>query len=137
MYSLIRTNPFPMARRWDGGMTDDFFRPFAELMHAANRTNLKETENAYLFDVEMPGYMNEEIDVSVSDGVLTISAEHSEETGDERQKGFSARSMQRSFSLEGIDEERITAAYMNGILRVELPKRKEAEDKTARKITVL
>ncbi|MDR0928350.1 MAG: Hsp20/alpha crystallin family protein [Oscillospiraceae bacterium] len=126
MYTLTRYNN-PLPRRnayWP--FTEVFFRPFAEMMNSPMRTSVKETEDAYLFDAELPGFEPQEIDLTVQDGVLTIAAEHKEGDDKQGETAYVARSVRRSFTVEGIDEAHIEAQYKNGILRVTLPKFKEA-----------
>lgn len=92
-------------------------------------TDIRDAGDHYLLEAELPGFQKEDIDLDVKDGVLTISASHqesSEDKGDnylcrERRSG----SFSRSFSLEGIQEDGITAAYNNGVLELTLPKRQE------------
>lgn len=137
MYTLSRITRSPLSRRqpsyWQA--TEDFFRPFMEMVNSPMRTQVKETEEAYLFDAELPGYDMSEIDLSVQDGVLTIAAEHKE--GEEGEgKSFANRSVRRSFTLDGIDEAAIAAEYRNGILRVTLPKVKAPEAPEPRKIDI-
>lgn len=135
MYPMIRWNPGKPARRdirWP--LTDDFFRPFADLMANPLRTAVREVEDAYLFDMEMPGYENDEIQVTLHDGVLTIAAEHQEMR--EGEPSFGARSIRRSFTVEDIQEESIKAQYRNGVLRVTLPKAKKEDETQPRKIDV-
>lgn len=142
MYTLSRITRSPMMRRqpsyWQA--TEDFFRPFMEMVNSPMRTSVKETEGAYLFDAELPGFESSEIELSVLDGVLTISAEHKEEGEgegeNENNAAFASRSVRRSFTVEGVDEENIAAEYKNGILRVTLPKQKAPEAPEARKIEV-
>jgi len=137
MFTLARINNQPMVRRrayayWP--FADDFFRPFAEMMNSPMRTGVKETEEAYIFDAELPGFTSEEIELSVQDGVMTIAAEHRE--GNEDAPAFETRSVRRSFTLDEIDEERISAEYKNGVLRVTLPKLKAPEAPAPRRIEV-
>lgn len=99
------------------------------------RTGIRETENAYLFDAELPGFEPEEINVSVQEGTLTINAEQA--TNSEDRSAYSARSVHRSFSLEGVNEAEITAAYKNGVLHVTLPKEKTKEARESRKIDIM
>lgn len=137
MYTLSRITRAPMARRqpyWQA--SEEFFRPFMEMMNSPMRTNVKETEEGYLFDAELPGYEPNEIDLSLQDGVMTISAEHKEENEQEGASAFAQRSVRRSFTVEGVDEENITAEYKNGILRVMLPKMKVPEAPEPRKIEI-
>lgn len=133
MYLTRMTRPM-MARRqptyWQ--QTEDFFRPFVEMLNAPLRTNVSETDEAYLFEAELPGYEAGEIDLSLKDGVMTIAAEHKEEDA----QRASNRSMRRSFTVEGVQEDQITAEYKNGILRVTLPKEPTPEEPQARKIEI-
>lgn len=139
MYTLSRINRYPMVRRqptyWQ--MTEDFFRPFVEMVNSPMRTNVKETDTAYLFEAELPGYEPDEIDLSVQDGVMTISAEHKEtEEKDGETVTTASRSVRRSFTIEGIDDGNIVAEYKNGVLGVTLPKMPEPEAPEARKIPI-
>lgn len=135
MYALSRFTRTPATRRmvnpWQA--SEDFFRPFVEAMNAPMRTNVRETEDAYLFEAELPGFAPEEIDLSVQDGLLTIAAEHKEE---EEGKGLSSRSVRRSFTIDGIDEDSIAAQYKNGVLSVTLPKQKAPDAPQPRKIAI-
>ena len=69
-----------------------------------------------------------DIKLDVKDGILTITAEHSENQEQKDAKGAYIRrerrygSFSRSFDITGIDEGSITAAYNNGILELNLPK---------------
>ena len=133
MFPMIRAYTTPMVHKsayWP--LRDDWFRPLSGAMNASLRTNVREAEEAYLFDVEMPGFAGDEIEVTVHDSVLSIQADHKAEGDD----SFASRSVSRSFTLDGIDEEAISAQYTNGILRVTLPKRKEEDAPGARRIAV-
>ncbi len=89
---------------------------------------------------EVPGMKEDDIDVQVSDSVLTIKGEKKgEEEKKEKTYYLSERSygaFQRSFRLpDTVDQERIEATFDNGVLKVTLPKKKEAQGK-AKKINV-
>lgn len=136
MNTLSRiTRPYMTRRQpsyWQS--TEDFFRPLMEMVNSPMRTNVKETDDSYLFEAEMPGFEAGEIDLSIQDDVLTIAAEHKD--GTEESDSFASRSVRRSFTVEGIDEERVSAQYKNGILRVTLPKTQAPEKPEARKISI-
>ena len=136
MLTLMRANTTPAARHrayaWPFG--EEFFRPLAEMVNFPMRTGVKETEEAFFFDAELPGYEPAEIDLSVQDGMMTIAAEHKE--GNEDAPAFAAHSVRRSFSLGDVDEAAVSAQYKNGILRVTLPKCKAPDAPAARKIQV-
>ena len=93
---------------------------------AAFRTDVKENENEFILEAELPGFNKEDIELSIEDGCLTISAERKDEN-EEKQEHYVKRerfygSYKRSFDLSGIDVDKISASYENGILSLELPK---------------
>jgi len=84
--------------------------------------------------VELPGLKKEDIDISLHDGVLSISGERKFEKTD--QSGETSRSerffgrFQRSVSLPTrVDGGKVSASYKDGILTVTLPKAEEAKPK--------
>ena len=107
----------------------------------AFRTDIRELDDHYLLEAELPGFRKEDIDLEVKEGVLTISASHeeTEEKKDERGNYLCRErrsgSYRRSFDLTGIEEEAIAAAYENGVLKLTLPKRGEPEPQI-RKISI-
>ncbi|EIE27154.1 HSP20-like chaperone [Coccomyxa subellipsoidea C-169] len=92
--------------------------------------DVKETDSAYEFDVDVPGLTKNEIKVSVDrDGVLTISGERKveDEEGDDKQ-GF--RRIERGFGKfvrrfqlpDNTDPEHVQAKVDNGVLKIVVPK---------------
>ena len=126
----------------------NFFRGFGNIdhtlygTHAQNlmKTDVKETEDGYEVDVDLPGFKKDEISLELNNGYLTISTEKSLEKDKENKKGKMLRQerysgvMQRSFFVgEHLTEEDIKASYENGVLHVMIPKkeaRKVPEKKT-------
>ncbi len=103
------------------------------------KTDVKETEDGYEVDVDLPGFRKEEIKLELNSGYLTISTEKSLEKKDNgrilRQERYMG-TMQRSFYVgDSITEEDIKARYENGVLSLTLPK-KEAK-KAPEKKTIL
>ena len=83
---------------------------------------------------ELPGLKKDEINLSLHDGVLTISGERKQEI--QRKEGESFRSeryfgkFQRSVTLPtAVDSTKVNASYKDGVLTVELPKAEEAKPK--------
>jgi HSP20 family protein len=110
-----------------------FFREFfAEPGKLSMRVDVIRQEDAYQLKADLPGVSRENLQLKVEDGILTIAAEMNQEKK-ETQEGYvlserrSGR-MERSFRLEDIDENAITADYVDGVLTVTLPRIK-AEDK--------
>lgn len=102
--------------------------------------DVAETDKAFEVTAELPGMTEDNIDVSLADGVLTLKGEKKEEK-EQKEKGYylSERrygSFQRSFRLpEGVDENKIEANFEKGVLKITLPKTPEAV-KQAKKIAI-
>ncbi|HVF41141.1 MAG TPA: Hsp20/alpha crystallin family protein [Gemmatimonadaceae bacterium] len=91
--------------------------------------DIRETQQEVRLEVEVPGMRPEEVEVTAENGVLTIRGEKRNERkeGEESSRYHlverSYGSFMRSFQLPlGIDEEKIEAAYDNGILSIHIPK---------------
>ena len=53
-----------------------FFKPlFYEEKHHSMKTDIKETENSYVLDIEVPGFDKKDVNVSLENGYLTVSAQ--------------------------------------------------------------
>ena len=115
----------------------DFFRGFGRpehMLYGKNasrmmKTDVKETDEGYELDVDLPGFRKEEIRLDLANGYLTISTEKNLENKDER-KGRVLRqerwsgTMSRSFYVgEHVTEEDIKARYENGVLSLKIPKK--------------
>ncbi len=120
---------------------DDFFRSFfgTDVSTNAMRVDVKDEGDHYLLEADMPGVKKEDVSIEVNDGVLTISAQTKQSREEKKENYvFSERrsgSFSRSFTLNGIDEEKISAACEDGVLKLTLPKLGE-EVKTGRRIEV-
>lgn len=89
--------------------------------------DVEETENAYRIKATVAGFAPEQVDVSLSDGVLTISAKKEKETVN-NDRGYTRRerltgNLFRQISFPGeVNASDIKAAIDNGVLTVEVPK---------------
>jgi HSP20 family protein len=85
-------------------------------------------DGKYMIRAELPGVDPEDdVEVTVDAGMLTIRAERREESKQDRHSEFKYGSMTRSISLpEGADPDQITATYDKGILEVTVPVPKPA-----------
>jgi len=103
--------------------------------------NVQETEDEFKLEVASPGMSKKDFNISVDNGVLTVSAQKeienkSNENGYSR-KEFSYQSFQRSFNLpESVEDGKINAKYTDGILHLNIPKKPEAKPKPAKMIEV-
>lgn len=96
--------------------------------------DVAEQEGKFLVKASVPGIAPEDLDISLSDNVLTIKGETHTETEKEEEtyhlrERRSGRFM-RSFSLPTlVKEEEIEATYENGVLTLEIPKAEEVKPK--------
>ena len=90
------------------------------------RTDIKETDDAYEMEVELPGLDKKDIHIDLKDGYLNISASKSEKAEGDKKHNYIHRersfSCQRSYYVGDIRKEDIKAKYENGILNVSIPK---------------
>ncbi len=140
---------FPFDRTLDSlhseidKMFDSFWRgmepqPFAPSIWgfdgAVPAIDQSEDETAYHVAVELPGIEEKDVEVSLADNVLTIRGERKLDKEEkeqsyylrERARGAFRRSL--SFPVQ-IDENKVKAAFADGVLSITLPKIKEAQKK--------
>ena len=109
--------PFGAIGRWDSGDP---------------RMDVAETDSALEVSVELPGLDRNEVDVSLTDSALTIKGEKKSQR-EESKKGYhlserSHGSFYRSIPLpSGVDRDKASAEFKNGVLTVTLPKTQEAQ----------
>ena len=124
---------------WQRNGEASLLAPWSEsvLMPLVDET---EDDKAYHVEVELPGLDQQDVEVSYSDGVLTISGEKKQEH-EESDKNYyrSERSFgafRRVLPLPGgVDESKIKASFKQGLLHIELPKTSQAQKK-AKKISI-
>ncbi|MDK2965981.1 Hsp20/alpha crystallin family protein [Lacrimispora sp.] len=98
------------------------------------KTDVREVDNGYELDIDLPGFQKEDIKARLSEGYLTITAAKAENKEEKDQNGRYIRrerysgSMSRSFYVgNGLKEEDIHAKFENGILKLSVPKNKKNE----------
>jgi HSP20 family protein len=93
------------------------------------KVDIKETEKQYIVEAEIPGVKKENIKLELDDDVLTIRVEQNEQIEEEGvnyiRKERKLTSFSRSFYVENVKHEDVSAKYENGILKVVLPKREK------------
>jgi HSP20 family protein len=96
--------------------------------------DIMETKDKTILKAELPGFSEDQIQVRFEDGVLSLEGERKFEknNGDENYHRVerSYGKFVRSFTIpSNVDNEHISAAFDNGVLTVELPKREETRPK--------
>ena len=104
--------------------------------HAKNlmKTDVRETENTYELDIDLPGFKKDEISIDLKDGYLSISAAKGLDRDQEGKKGKYIRqeryagACSRSFFVgESVEPKDVSAKFEDGILKISLPKQVKKE----------
>jgi len=130
---------FERMRREMDRMWDSFFERRPQLLAEEQgewlpALDLAETANEFVVKAEIPGLDSKDIDISLSDNMLTIKGEKKQER-EEKEENYhfierSYGSFFRSIQLPGeVNQQKITTSYKNGILKIHLPKSEEAKKK--------
>lgn len=133
-----RNDFFDMRSIFDSFFEDSFRSGFFGVSNPI-KADIRENEKEYIIDAEIPGAKKEDIKLDLRDDTLTISVEHNEESKEERENYIRRErrygSFSRSFYVENVKHEDVTAKYDNGILTVNIPKA-EAGKERKRKIDI-
>lgn len=122
-------NIFGSLQREIDRLVEDFAPPFATgrgLVDVKTRMDLADTEDGLELTVELPGLEEKDVDVAVSDGLLTVSGEKKFES-EKKDKNYhfverSYGSFSRSIELPpGVTTDQIKATMSNGVLKVVIP----------------
>ena len=104
--------------------------------HAKNlmKTDVREMENTYEVDVDLPGFKKDELSVELKDGYLTISAAKGLDKDEKDKEGKYIRqeryagSCSRSFYVgEDVEAGEVAARFENGILQLSIPKKEHKQ----------
>jgi len=117
---------------------DDIFSPFfknffdEDFLASMNnvggnfKVDLKETDDKYLIEADLPGVKKEDIKVDIKDNYLVINARR-EESKEDKKENYVRREKHygeftRSFYVDNINENTIDAAFKDGVLKITLQK---------------
>lgn len=127
----------------------DFFRFFDDNVTKSNygyrpAVNITETDEAFELELLAPGRERDNFNIAFNDGVLEITyttdtaADSDAPSVNVRRREFELKDFTRRFELDQnvINDETIDATYVNGVLRLTLPKREEAQPREPRRIAV-
>ena len=101
-------------------------RPAQQFM----RTDIKEHDNGYELTIDLPGFKKENVDASLKDGVLTVTAETKSESEDTEENGtfvrkerFDGKCTRSYYVGDEIEESDIKARFEDGTLKISIPKK--------------
>ena len=121
------------------------YDPFREFEHLERRIfgnaampdfriDIREKEDMYILEADLPGFSKEDIHIDLEGAYMTIRAERATPAseGDEGHYLRSERSfdaVERTFELSGVDADGLRATYENGVLTVRMPKKSVEQKK--------
>ena len=104
--------------------------------------NIQESKDDFLVSMAVPGMTKKDFKLDLNDNVLTISSERKEEKKEDEnnftRREYSYQSFSRSFTLPKnvVNDEKISAKYENGELKILIPKKEEAKPKKPKLIAI-
>lgn len=137
--SLIRWEPFrevdEFLRKYSPSLERSLFKRNGEdVMEWSPTANISETEKEYVISAELPGVKKEDVKITLSDGVLSLSGERKQrkESKDEnelRMESFYG-TFSRSFSLpDDVDDKTIRAESKDGMLSIHIARKEGVKSK--------
>ena len=138
--TMYRPNTFQNAlsdfdRYLESFFGDSVLAPAVRVLDRPPAVDIQETENAYVLDMELPGYDEKNIEVHVDGSNLSIASKQEKEENEEKRayilRERRVSSFSRLFKLpENADPETVNAAFKNGVLTLQIKKRAEAQKRT-------
>ena len=139
----IRNTLSDFDRYFESFFGDSLFNPGVRNFKHLPAVDIRETEKAYILDMELPGYDEKDIEIYVDGNSFSISSKQEEtrNANDAKESDGSEGtwilrerricSFNRSFKLpENANPEEVSAEFKNGILNMEIQKRSEAQKRT-------
>jgi HSP20 family protein len=134
-------------RYFESFFGDSFLAPAARTFTRLPAVDVRETEKAYVVEMELPGFDEKDIEISVDGNSLSISSKQEEarDANENDSKGNGSKgdtgtwilrerrvnTFSRSFKLpENANPEEVAAEFKNGVLCMEIQKRAEAQKRT-------
>ncbi len=137
MNSLAFFNP-----RFTSDLFDVIDRNLADLVPSQATTpmvspkvDVRETPNAYVLDMDLPGMSEKDVEINLKDRVLSISSKVEEKKEEKKEgewliKERRSSCFSRRFTLpQDIDAEKVTAEFKHGVLSVDIPRKPETQAK--------
>lgn len=125
LYPSVFSNDFA-----DDFFNDFFAAPMKRVTYGSNsmRTDIKELDDSYELDVQLPGYNKEDVEVEIKNGYLTVRANHTENNEDKEDGKYIRKecytgSCERSYYVgDKLTSDDVKANFANGVLQLTVPK---------------
>jgi len=128
-------------RYFESFFGDSVLSPSTRILNRLPAVDVKETEKSYVLDMELPGYDEKDIEIHIDGASLSIASKQEEVSNKEKEadngtwllRERHVSSFSRSFKLpENANPEEVNAEFKNGILKMEIKKRAEAQKRAIR-----
>ena len=125
-----------IPRRSGFDIFDEVFNDpfFSKKENKLMKTDVKEKDGNYILEIDLPGFDKENIQISLEEGYLTVSANKSENSEKKDEEGnyihqerFLGQCSRSYYVGEGTKEEDIKASFKNGTLKLSFPKEQEKQ----------
>lgn len=135
---ISRRRDFNTMDQMFNSMVEEFFNgvdfpSFVPMDNESIRVDIKENDEKYILEAEIPGVDKKDIKLELKDDLLTISVERDEEIKEEKEnyirREIKRGRFQRSFYVDNIKEDEIKAKFKDGILYITLPKDESEKSK--------
>ena len=134
-------DPMDLIGREFDGVLNRFFAGAGDATNGGSRANwvapygvdIREDQDHLYVEADLPGFKKDEVDITLENQTLTISAEHRPEATEEKKGDWLLNERRyarflRSFTLPPtVDESKVDAKLADGILRITLDKREETK----------
>ena len=125
-------------------MVDNMFKAPVMSPNALMKTDVHEKDGKYILDVEIPGYKKEDVQISLYNGTLSITASKNNNTEEKddsgrviRQERYSGTCSRSFYVGEGVKDTDVHATFTDGILKIELPTEQKKEEEEKKFIDIL
>jgi HSP20 family protein len=128
-------DPFGIRNFFEDFYNEGFF-PMLYNRGGQMKVDIRETEKEYIVEAELPGVKKDEVNVDLNNDRLTISVERNEQINEEdkhyirRERRYG--SFARSFYVENVKSEEVSAKFTDGILTITLPKKEPGRERNSR-----
>jgi HSP20 family protein len=126
-------------RYFESFFGDSILSPSTRILNRLPAVDVRENEKSYIVDMELPGYDEKDIEIHIDGASLSVASKQEEASDKEADNGTwllrerHVSSFSRSFKLpENANPEEVNAEFKNGVLKMEIAKRPEAQKRAIR-----
>ena len=124
----VNTNDFLFPDNVFDNFFGRIFQPSADQQFSLPKVDIQDTEKSYIVTADLPGMKKEDISITYDNDIITIAAQHKEESEEKDEDKHYIRKERMSSAIKhqlvvrNISKEGISAAFNDGVLKIDLPK---------------